>query len=180
MNSRAERRAVFSLAALLAGLGAALLAVLPSGGCHATSEEKAAQLGREFRISNLPKRLQTDMLKLDNDRLANDIAELEGRPKDLTKIAVDKIVVKGDETSIHIAEEVWLFLSRPRNPATSDLRAKFFDLDTRLDEISERCNAGARAAKTVDEAQIACADLNAASEAMSKMISPPGGLGTKR
>jgi hypothetical protein len=150
----------------LEGMNKALLiSLLPVGlcsGCHPTQEEKAIKIRHEFRALNLPLELDNDRTRLHNDQLKLDIAKLEGKRQDPTRFQIDKVALDTTEAAIQVARKIDQILSEADDPKASDLRARVSDLDRRLDDIIDACHSGVLAAKTVKEAQAACAALEAA------------------
>ena len=151
-----------------ASLLLALLLIICSA-CHPTKEERLAETRRAFRRLTLPLQLKDDELELSNDRLELDIAKLKGKHQDPTKFRIAVLVVGETKRAIQISEKIERIISQSDDPATKDQRIKFASLEQRLDKLIEACHSGALAAKTVQEAQTACASLDSIyQEAMSK------------
>jgi hypothetical protein len=135
-----------------------LIAVCP--GC-VSKEVQDAKMRHDFRDLNLPLQLKNDRLQVKNDQLDIDIAKLEGKRHKSIKLQIDQYAVETTERAIAISDYVYRGISQP-DTSTPPSRAKLLDLDKRLDEIVDACHKGTVAAKTLAEAQNACAALDSA------------------
>jgi hypothetical protein len=107
-------RAVERLISTIPGVGKALQAAFPLiGGIALASlftelgskaveffqkmQQAPERIAGAFRELNAPLKLTNDELKLANDRLANDIAKLEGKPQNGLVIAIDEARVAADK-----------------------------------------------------------------------------------
>jgi hypothetical protein len=130
-------------------------------GC-VSQEERDAKLNHDVRDLNLPLQLENDNLRVKNDQLDIDIAKLQGKRHASVKLQIDQYVVETTERAIAVSNYVYRALSQPDKSEPPERRAKLLEVEKRLDRIAEACHAGALAAKTLADAQSACADLDAA------------------
>lgn len=139
-----------------------------------SQEEHIRQMSFGFRSLNLPKQLENDELALKNDQMSNDIAQRQGKRRDLTPTAVDRYMIEQDKAALELMDrfaEIWSYtIDRDTmkvtvgNSGNRELQAKFAVLERRFDDADRECHGerlGERLtnAKTVKEAETRCANL---------------------
>jgi hypothetical protein len=149
-------------------------AVLPFTACT-SQEERIRQMSFAFRELNLPKQLENDELALNNDQLSNDIAQRQGKRRDMTRIAVDMFMIEQDKAALDLMNrfaEIWAYrIDRDTmkvtvgNNGNKELQRNFAELERRFDAANDECH-GRRTTdpnlpipKTVKDAESRCTNL---------------------
>jgi hypothetical protein len=141
----------------LALFGAIIILV----GC-VSQEERDAQTRHDFRDLNLQLQLENDNLRVKNDKLDIDIAKLQGKRHGSVKLQLDKYDVETTERTIAISNYLYRAILQPGKSEPLRLRTKLLEMDKRLERIADACHAGTLAAKTLADAESACAELDSA------------------
>jgi hypothetical protein len=118
-----NRRAADAFLVMIPGLGKAVQAAFPVVGAIAFAgvigevgkkvydffkgmEEGPAKIANAFRSLNQAVHLSNDELLVSNDRLANDIAKLEGRRQNTLKLALDEARVAADKLAESLEKDL--------------------------------------------------------------------------
>jgi hypothetical protein len=141
------------------------VAALAEGGTPPTSADKDAEaLVRKVRFGNrelaLPSALRVDQLQLAGDGLDNDIAQLEGRDKDLARITIDQFVIEHDKAAIQVSNWFAVIWSKTGD---KELQDKLRETEKQFDEAQEKCRPHRdkrEAFETLEEAEAACSGLH--------------------
>ncbi len=108
---------------MIPGLGPALIAAFPVFGALALLQvlfqlgdkvidlyrsvgDAKEKIGGAFRDASIGVRTANDELRVTNDRVANTIAKLEGRPQNNLKLALDEAVVSADKLASSLAKDL--------------------------------------------------------------------------
>jgi hypothetical protein len=122
-NFTNNRRAADAFLVMIPGLGKAVQAAFPVVGAIAFAgvigevgkkvydffkgmEEGPAKIANAFRSLNQAVHLSNDELLVSNDRLANDIAKLEGRRQNTLKLALDEARVAADKLAESLEKDL--------------------------------------------------------------------------
>jgi hypothetical protein len=146
-----------------------LLGAVLCCGCHPTQEESLSKIRRGARNIYVPRLLANDELQIENDKTALEIAKLQGKAADDTRLRIDEVVLEKDRAVAKSSELVDQILSRPDSPENREDKDKALQLDKQLDDFINPCHDRMVASKTVGEAWVACTDL---ATAMRKSITP--------
>jgi hypothetical protein len=149
---------------LIAGIAIGLAALAQVRQTSTSADKDKETLIRRIRFGNrelnLPSALQNDELEIKNHRLENDIAQLEGREKNLTGIAIDQFLIDQDKAAIQVATWFAVVWSRTDDKG---LQEKLSDIEKHFDEAQQKCRPSQDDKRVVfealEEAKAACADL---------------------
>lgn len=196
-NFGGTTRAVSRFVAVTLGLGPVLSAAFPVigavllGKAIVDTGQKVAEFFKDirnapekvkgaFRELEAPLRSTNDELRVANDRLANDIAKLEGRRQNTLKLALDEARAAADKLAESLdkdiaalnkllkEQEVGLMRRLLGEAQTKDIREHlggetgFGGFAARIAGIEDTGNAKIAAAKTVEAQKAARAELDAA------------------
>jgi hypothetical protein len=130
-------------------------------GC-VSQEEQDAKMHYDSRDLILPMQLKNDNLQVETDKLDIEIARLQGKRHSSVKLQIDEYAVETTEQTIAISNYIYRAISQPDKSEPPERRVKLLVVDKRLDRIAEACHTGTLAAKTLADAENACAELEAA------------------
>ena len=124
-------------------------------------QEAPKRIGEEFQKLDQPIRVANDELAVTNDRLANEIAKLQGKPQNGLKLALDEAKLSADKLAESLSRdfgEVQKLLKEEQigslkgfftgNASTSDLTQQFSQFRDKLTDIG--ISTGDRLSKTND------------------------------
>lgn len=173
----AAMSAAFNAVAVFALIGVVVEAGKKVAEWADKSEAAARKNAAAWDSVNKPLATSNDELRVTNDRLANSIAKLEGKPQNGLKLAIDEAIVSADKLSTKLdadlakLDEV-LKKNAPSifggqlfkgEASTSDIQSKYADLQSRILDANTTGGAAIRAARANgDPAALAAAqkDLN--------------------
>lgn len=123
-------------------------------------EEKASKVRRAFRELNLPLALGNDQLRLQNDQLARKkgVPGTDGKKVSASRISIDQFAIAQATMVLETARKLDSYLS---TPGGGKMRTEYLRWDAALNDANDKCRTGIAAAKTLDEARAACAELRA-------------------
>lgn len=129
-------------------------------------QDAPVKLASAFRDLNVPIQIANDELRLTNDRLANEIAKLEGRPQNGLAVALDEARVNADKLADSLEKDLTKFGNLMKENGLGGLRAFFTgqkstsgdqaeitEFSKRIAKIDEEGQASVRAAKSKESAQ---------------------------
>jgi hypothetical protein len=145
------------------------------------NEEAAKKNAEAWDAVNKPLALSNDELRVTNDRLADSIAKLEGKPTNGLKTAIDEAIVSADKLGAkldadlkklagvlkEVAPSVFGGQLFEGQASTQDIQNKYADLQSRILDTTQTGNVAIRAARETNNPQT----LKAAQDDLNKKLS---------